>query len=246
MSLFGIISGIGALTGLFKKNKSGKAIKEATAAQTASQEKGMKVYEQLMREAMRTNLALGMSTAQTQYDLARAVNQQNQKAILPYQLASLSALQALPQLQQLLGTDAYAIPTTVSQTELPPVDMMSQYEAMVNRSGLESNAARNAAIAAGADPTKLGYTGMPYVQQGSYNAGGIPPGGGMPYIPSTTANTPLRKFAPTPNLSYAIKPSPLYDWQLRESTRGLTISGHLPGYLGALTRSESWVEDRKT
>ena len=199
MSLFGIISGIGALAGLFRKDRSGKAIKEATAAQIASQERGMKVYEQLMREAMRTNLASGMSTAQTQYDLARAVNQQNQGAMLPYQLASLSALQALPQLQQLLGIDAYAIPTTVSQTGLPSVDMMGQYEAMVNR---------------------LGH-GMPYVQQGSYNAGEAPFGGGMSYISPATTNTSLRKLAPTPDLSYAIKPSPLYDWQLRESTRGL-------------------------
>ena len=220
MSLAAILGGIGAIAGLFKKDNTGKAIERATAAQVAAQEKATKVYEQMMKEAMRTNLASSLSTSQTQYDLARQVNMQNQAATLPYQIARLSSLQALPQMQQLLGIDAYAIPTTVTQSQLPEMDMTAAYEQTQNRLGMDQNAYRNAAIAAGADPSQLSNLGMPY---GAVNAGM----GGMGGMGTTatgqpvTTTTDLKKLQPTQNLEYAIQSSPLYKWQMNENTRSL-------------------------
>jgi len=214
MSLAAILGGIGAIAGLSKKDKTSKAIEKATALQVEAQERANKVYEQMQREAMRTDLASGLATSQTQYDLARAVNAQNQAATLPYQMARLSSLQALPQMQQLLGIDAYAIPTQVTQSQLPEMDMTSAYEQTQNRLGMDENAYRNAAIAAGADPSKLSNVGMPY---GSVNAGGTSTGTSQPL----TTTTELKKLQPTQNLEYAIQSSPLYKWQLGEATRGL-------------------------
>lgn len=216
MSLAAILGGIGAIAGLFKKDKTGKAIERATAAQVAAQEKGMKVYEQMTKEARRTNLASSLATSQSQYDLTRQVNAQNQAATLPYQMARLSALQSLPQMQQLLGIDAYALPTQVTQSQLPEMDMTAAYEATQNRLGMDQNAYRNAAIAAGADPSQLSNLGMPY---GAVNAGtpGVDSTTGQPL----TTTTSLKKLQPTQNLEYAIQSSPLYKWQLGEATRGL-------------------------
>ncbi len=216
MSLFGIVSGIGAIAGLFKKDKTAKAIREATRAQIAAQERGMQIYEQLMREAMRNNLATSIASSQAQYDLARMVNAQNQAAQMPYQMARLSALQALPQMQQLLGVNAYAIPTTVRQSQLPEMDMAAIYQATQNRLGTEGNAYRNAAIAAGADPAKLGYTGMPYMGSGTYPGSVV-----SQMVNQEPTEFTLKQLQPTRNLEYAIQASPLYKWQLGEATRGL-------------------------
>lgn len=217
MALMEILGVVGALGSIFgKKNDSSKAIKQATAAQIAAQERAMKQYEDMMREAMRSNMASNIASAQTQYDLYRAVNAQNQAAQQPYQMARLSALQSLPQMQQLLGVDAYALPTTIKQTQLPEIDMAAQYQNMQNRLGLEGNAYRNAAIAAGADPLKLGYTGMP-----SVSMGGTDMGTGIAANVPEDQTIALRKLAPTQNLEYAIQSSPLYKWQLNEATRGL-------------------------
>ena len=216
MALLEIIGGIGAIAGLFKKDNTSKQIEKATAAQIAAQERAMKTYENLMREAQRQNLASNIATSQTQYDLARAINAQNQAAQAPYQMARLSALQSLPQMQQLLGVDAYAIPTVVRQSQLPEVDMLGQYQAIENRVGTEANAYRNAAIAAGADPLKLGYTGMPSMSSGANMGSAM-----SQAVNQEPTEIALKKLQPTQNLEYAIQSSPLYKWQLNEATRGL-------------------------
>jgi hypothetical protein len=73
---------------------------------------------------------LGTATADKQmaYDINRQQFLANQQNILPYQMASLSALQALPQLQQLLGMQAYNIPQTIAQFTPPGVNYARMYQ----------------------------------------------------------------------------------------------------------------------
>ena len=112
-----VISVLGAVTGK-QKNPADTAagyIQQGADAQTAYQMAALKQQQELM------DRQLGTATADKQmaYDINRQQFLANQQNILPYQMASLSALQALPQLQQLLGLQAYNIPSPLLSSPRP-------------------------------------------------------------------------------------------------------------------------------
>ncbi len=121
-----VVSVLGAVTGK-KKNPADTAagyIQQGADAQTAYQMAALKQQQELM------DRQLGTATADKQmaYDINRQQFLANQQNILPYQMASLSALQALPQLQQLLGMQAYNIPQSVAQFTPPGVNYARMYQ----------------------------------------------------------------------------------------------------------------------
>lgn len=120
-----VISVFGALTNK-QKNPADTAagyIQQGADAQTAYQMAALKQQQELM------DRQLGTATADKQmaYDINRQQFLANQQNILPYQMASLSALQALPQLQQLLGLQAYNLPQTIAQFTPPEVNYAQTY-----------------------------------------------------------------------------------------------------------------------
>ena len=121
-----VVSVLGAATSK-KKNPADTAagyIQQGADAQMAYQMAALKQQQELM------DRQLGTATADKQmaYDINRQQFLANQQNILPYQMASLSALQALPQLQQLLGLQAYNIPQSVAQFTPPGVDYARMYQ----------------------------------------------------------------------------------------------------------------------
>ena len=121
-----VVSVLGSLTSK-QKNPADTAagyIQQGADAQTAYQMAALKQQQELM------DRQLGTATADKQmaYDINRGQYLANQQNILPYQMASLSALQALPQLQQLLGLQAYNIPQTIAQFTPPEVNYARMYQ----------------------------------------------------------------------------------------------------------------------
>jgi len=121
-----IISTIGAATSKTKNpaDAANAQIQAGADAQMAYQEKAMKQYQDLMNR----QLAVGTADKQMAYDVNRGVYQSNQANMLPYQTASLSALQALPQLQQLLGMQAYNVGNQISSYTPPAVNYADLYK----------------------------------------------------------------------------------------------------------------------
>lgn len=121
-----VVSVLGSLTSK-QKNPADTAagyIQQGADAQMAYQMAALKQQQELM------DRQLGTATADKQmaYDINRQQFFANQQNILPYQMASLSALQALPQLQQLLGLQAYNIPQSVAQFTPPEVNYARMYQ----------------------------------------------------------------------------------------------------------------------
>lgn len=121
-----VISVLGAATSKQKNPADAAAgmIQQGADAQTAYQMAALKQQQELM------DRQLGTATADKQmaYDINRQQFLANQQNILPYQMASLSALQALPQLQQLLGLQAYNLPQTIAQFTPPEVNYARMYQ----------------------------------------------------------------------------------------------------------------------
>ncbi len=121
-----VISVLGAVTGKQENPADAAAgyIQQGADAQTAYQMAALKQQQELM------DRQLGVATADKQmaYDINREQFLANQQNILPYQMASLSALQALPQLQQLLGMQAYNLPRTIAQFTPPQVNYAQTYQ----------------------------------------------------------------------------------------------------------------------
>lgn len=72
-------------------------------------------------------LASQLAGAQIGADLTRWATAQQQAQQMPTQLARLGALQALPQLQQFIGTQAYAVPNRIETTQMPEVNYQNAY-----------------------------------------------------------------------------------------------------------------------
>ena len=72
-------------------------------------------------------LASQLAGAQIGADLTRWATAQQQAQQMPTQLARLGALQALPQLQQFIGTQAYAVPNRIETTAMPEVNYQNAY-----------------------------------------------------------------------------------------------------------------------
>jgi hypothetical protein len=120
------VSVLGSLTSKQKNpaDTAARYIQQGADAQMAYQMAALKQQQELM------DRQLGTATADKQmaYDINRQQFLANQQNILPYQMASLSALQALPQLQQLLGLQAYNIPQTIAQFTPPGVNYARMYQ----------------------------------------------------------------------------------------------------------------------
>jgi len=121
-----VVSVLGSLTSKQKNpaDTAARYIQQGADAQMAYQMAALKQQQELM------DRQLGTATADKQmaYDINRQQFLANQQNILPYQMASLSALQALPQLQQLLGLQAYNIPQTIAQFTPPGVNYARMYQ----------------------------------------------------------------------------------------------------------------------
>lgn len=104
-------------------DKTSALIQSGIDAQTAYQ---LAALDEVKSSGQRST-AIATADKQMAYDINRGQFASNQQNILPYQMASLSALQALPQLQQLLGVNAYALPTSISQYAPPQVDFADTY-----------------------------------------------------------------------------------------------------------------------
>lgn len=121
-----VVSVLGSLTSKQKNPADTVAgyIQQGADAQMAYQMAALKQQQELM------DRQLGTATADKQmaYDINRQQFLANQQNILPYQMASLSALQALPQLQQLLGLQAYNLPQTIAQFTPPEVNYARMYQ----------------------------------------------------------------------------------------------------------------------
>lgn len=126
-----IISTIGAATSKSKNpaDQTQQYIQQGADAQMAYQQAALKQYQDLANR----QLAVGTADKQMAYDIARGQFASNQQNMLPYQQASLSSLQALPMLQQLLGIPAYNISQDISQYTPPEVNYATMYEASQNQ-----------------------------------------------------------------------------------------------------------------
>lgn len=145
-----VISVLGAVTGKSKNPADTAAgmIQQGADAQTAYQMAALKQQQELM------DRQLGTATADKQmaYDINRQQFLANQQNILPYQMASLSALQALPQLQQLLGMQAYNLPQTIAQFTPPEVNYAQTYQQTQQQLFPDTTGAAAATTAAPQEP----------------------------------------------------------------------------------------------
>jgi hypothetical protein len=144
------------LTGEDKAKKAREQAAEiaatSQAAQTAYVDKSLKAYMDYMDKALKASgegtdkaIAAQLAGGQASADLARAGAAQRMNWSLPTQAASLSALQALPQLQMLMGMPAYDLPTSIDQSLPPSVNLAQLYQ---NAQGGGAGAASGGAGAA--------------------------------------------------------------------------------------------------
>ena len=193
-----VISVLGAATGK-QKNPADTAagmIQQGADAQTAYQMAALKQQQELM------DRQLGIATADKQmaYDINRQQFLANQQNILPYQMASLSALQALPQLQQLLGMQAYNLPQTIAQFTPPEVNYAQTYQQTQQQ----------------LFPSTTGATATESATGLRANMRAPEPGTSAQ---GTTTNQALSAYT---GPAYDLNNSPLYLWQKQQAEEALT------------------------
>ena len=192
-----IISVAGALTSK-PKNPSAAAsqyLQQGADAQTAYQMAALQQQQNLMNQ----QLAVATADKQMAYDINRGQFAANQQNILPYQMASLSALQALPMLQQLMGVPAYNIPQTISQYTPPEVNYADLYK--------QSADAITPTDSAATDPATGLRVNIRAPELGSTDMAG------------STSQTAL---SPYTGAAYDLNNSPLFQWQKRIADENLT------------------------
>ncbi len=125
-----IITAAGALTG----GSSGGGASDIQAQTNQLMQQGadaQMAYQMAALQQYQNNLDRQLVTAtadkQMAYDVSRGQYLANQGNALPYQQASLSALQSLPMLQQLLGVPAYNIGKTINQYTPPAINYSDLY-----------------------------------------------------------------------------------------------------------------------
>ena len=196
-----VISVLGAVTSKPKNPADTAAgyIQQGADAQTAYQMAALKQQQELM------DRQLGTATADKQmaYDINRQQFLANQQNILPYQMASLSALQALPQLQQLLGLQAYNIPQSVAQSTPPEVNYARMYQQTQQQLFPDST---GAATLSPTEPPP-GLRANIRAPEFEGNAQG------------TTTNQALSAYT---GPAYDLNNSPLYLWQKQQAEEALT------------------------
>lgn len=193
-----VVSVLGSLTSKQKNPADTTAgyIQQGADAQMQYQMAALKQQQELM------DRQLGTATADKQmaYDINRQQFFANQQNILPYQMASLSALQALPQLQQLLGLQAYNIPQSVAQFTPPEVNYAQTYQQTQQQLFPDSTGA------AATEPPPGLRANIRAPELGS-NAQG------------TTTNQALSAYT---GPAYDLNNSPLYMWQKQQAEEALT------------------------
>jgi len=214
-------------------------IQQGADAQMAYQQMALQQYQDLANR----QLAVGTADKQMAYDIARGQFASNQQNKLPYQQASLSALQALPQLQQLLGMPAYNISQNISQYTPPAVNYADMYESSQNRmfpqaeegtegEGVSSSPANSpttrvpgngfVATADGSQvPVPAGPRGNPVME--SQPTGSIR---GEGAVPQTSTNvdpgaTTSQALTPYTGAAYDMNNSPIFKWQQQIANEGL-------------------------
>lgn len=195
-----VISVLGAVTSKQKNPADAAAgmIQQGADAQTAYQMAALKQQQELM------DRQLGTATADKQmaYDINRQQFLANQQNILPYQMASLSALQALPQLQQLLGMQAYNLPQSIAQFTPPEVNYAQTYQQTQQQLFPDTTGA-----AAPQEPATGLRVNIRAPELGGANAQG------------TTTNQALSAYT---GPAYDLNNSPLYLWQKQQAEEALT------------------------
>jgi len=194
-----IISTIGAATSKSKNpaDQTQQYIQQGADAQMAYQQAALQQYQDLANR----QLAVGTADKQMAYDIARGQFASNQQNMLPYQQASLSSLQALPMLQQLLGIPAYNISQDISQYTPPEVNYADLYEASQNR--MFPQAEEGAATE--------GPRGNPVMAPqiaGSIRGEGVTPSTSVPAGTTTT-----QALTPYTGAAYNMEGSPLFKFQ---------------------------------
>ena len=214
-----VVSVLGSLTSKQKNpaDTAARYIQQGADAQMAYQMAALKQQQELM------DRQLGTATADKQmaYDINRQQFLANQQNILPYQMASLSALQALPQLQQLLGLQAYNIPQTIAQFTPPGVNYARMYQQTQQQLFPDSTGAATLSPTEPPPGLRINQPGAqasmrpdPRVDAAQQVlAGGEQQGQG------TTTNQALSAYT---GPAYDLNNSPLYMWQKQQAEEALT------------------------
>jgi len=213
-----IISTIGAATSKSKNpaDQTQQYIQQGADAQMAYQQAALQQYQDLANR----QLAVGTADKQMAYDIARGQFASNQQNMLPYQQASLSSLQALPMLQQLLGIPAYNISQDISQYTPPEVNYANLYEASQNR--MFPQAEEGAATE--------GPRGNPVMAPqiaGSIRGEGVTPSTSVPAGTTTT-----QALTPYTGAAYNMEGSPLFKFQKQVMEEDLTAQLAAAGLSG--------------
>lgn len=157
-----LTEGLGWLTGENQARQASETAQQiagqANAAQGQYTKQAMDEYMKYLDKALASSdtgrqqaLAATLAGGQAGLDLARQGAAQQMSWNLPQQAASLSALQALPQMQQLMGMPAYNIPTTIDTSMPGQVNLAQLYQnALAGGTGAGTAGTGGAGVAPGA------------------------------------------------------------------------------------------------
>lgn len=204
----GALAGYNIGAGLDAEDQQKDALNSANA-QAAS---ATAAQQQAQREAQ----AVALSGYQTSYDLSRAAQQQQ----MPWNMASLSALQVLPQLQQALGMPAYNVAKNIPG--MPDVNFAQAFQAAMQGMNRQNPQSPSGVIWPTQQP-----------------AGTVDPGTRVNILPNPDGTVPDNQAAYNPpegqpaaitegqtleaydGPAYNVEASPLYEWQKKEATEAL-------------------------
>ena len=192
-------------------DKTNALIQSGIDAQTAYQ---LAALDETKAAGQRST-AIATADKQMAYDINRGQFASNQQNIQPYQMASLSALQALPQLQQLLGVNAYALPTSISSYTPPQVNFADTYARTQEQLFPTGDTAAPGATATPANSSGVGEVGSGLrVSMRPTNDAGVA-------AQPATGGTTTQSLTPYTGDAYDLNNSPLYKWQKQQMEEGL-------------------------
>ena len=192
-------------------DKTNALIQSGIDAQTAYQ---LAALDEVKSSGQRST-AIATADKQMAYDINRGQFASNQQNIQPYQMASLSALQALPQLQQLLGVNAYALPTSISSYTPPQVNFADTYARTQEQLFPTGDTAAPGATATPANSSGVGEVGSGLrVSMRPTNDAGVA-------AQPATGGTTTQSLTPYTGDAYDLNNSPLYKWQKQQMEEGL-------------------------
>ena len=203
-------------------DKTNALIQSGIDAQTAYQ---LAALDEVKSSGQRST-AIATADKQMAYDINRGQFASNQQNVLPYQTASLSALQALPQLQQLLGVNAYNIPMSISQYTPPQVNFADTYAKTQERLFPTTEP-----TAAGTTPTAPESQTLDPKLRASMRHLEDAPAAGTPAA-GAQGSTTTQTLTPYTGEAYDLNNSPLYKWQkqqMEEKLRNQLAASGLSG-----------------